>query len=114
MKLRNLDLFICGTIAIFVSIDGRVFIIECDSSSFNLFSENDLEVANVMVFSDNDIYLYLAHSRNAIDTSYMIKLINIALDNNLEVFDNDLELLKLGMGKITKEDFKKFLEKRGF
>ena len=111
MKLRNLDLFICGTIAIFVSIDGRVFIIECDSSSFNLFSENDLEVANVMVFSDNDVYVYLAHT---IDTSYMIKLINIALDNNLEVFDNDLELLELNMGKITKEDFKKFLEKRGF
>lgn len=112
MKLRNLDLFICGTIAIFVPVDGRVFIIECDSSSFNLFSEKDLEISNVMVFSDNDVYVYLSHARNTIDTSYMIELINIALDNHLEVFDNDLEILNLGLGKITKKDFKKILESR--
>lgn len=112
MKLKNLDLFVCGTIGIFVSIDGRVFIIECDSSSLDLFIVNDIEVTNVMVFSDNDVYVYLAHSRNTIETSCMIELINIAFDNNLDVFDNDLELLKLGLGKITKEDFQKFLESR--
>lgn len=112
MKLRNLDLFNYGKIAIFVSIEGRVFTIECDSSSFDLFSENDLEVANVMVFHDNDVYLYLAHSRNTIDTSYMVQLVNIAFDNNLGIFDNDLEILNLGSGKITKKDFKKFLESR--
>lgn len=102
MKLRNLDLFNSGKIAIFVSIEGRVFIIECDSSSFNQFFQNDLEVANVMVFHDDDVYVYLAHSR---DTSHMVELVNIAFDNNLGVFDNDLEISNLGGGKITKEDF---------
>ena len=111
MKLRNLDLFNIGTIAIFVSIERRVFVIECDSSSFDIFSENDLEVANVMVFNDDDVYIYLAHSRNTIDTSHMIELINIAFYNILRVFDSDLEI-ELGSGKITKEDFKKFLESR--
>lgn len=112
MKLRNLDLFNNGTIAIFVSIEGRVFVIECDSSFFNQFFQNDLEVANVMVFRDNVVYVYLAHSRNMIDTSHMVELVNIAFDNNLGIFDNDLENFELGSGKITKEDFKKFLESR--
>lgn len=109
MKLRNLDLYNNGIISVFVSIESRVFVIECDNSSFNLFLKKDLEVANIMVFDNNDVYVHLAHMNN---TFYMIELVNIALDNNLEVFDNDLEIFNLFPCKVSKEDFKNFLESR--
>lgn len=95
MKLKNLNLY-SDNITIFTGIYDDVFLVNCNRSTFLEIKNSHLEVDEITVLSNNDVYIYSSLK------NYNVRFIVKAFDTGLTVLNSKAEI-------ITKDDFFNYL-----
>lgn len=95
MKLKNLDLY-SDNITIFTAVYDDVFLVKCNSSTFQEIKNSHLEVDGIAVFVNNAVHIYSSIK------NYNVRFVMKAFDLGLTVMNTNLK-------EITKDDFVSYL-----
>lgn len=95
MKLKNLNLY-SDNITIFTAVYDEVFLVKCTRSTFQEIKNSHLEVDEITVLGNNDVYIYSS-----------IKNHNVCFVS--KAFDTGLPVLNAKTEEITKDDFFNYL-----
>lgn len=99
MKLGNLNLY-SDNITIFIVVYDEVFLVKCNRSTFQDIKNSHLEVDEITVLANNDIYIY------SVQKNYNVCFVSKAFDTGLPVMNAKAE-------EITKDDFFNYLNNKG-
>lgn len=95
MKLKNLNLY-SDNITIFTVIYDDVFLVKCNRSTFQEIKNSHLEVDEITVLANNDVYIYSSVK------NYNVRFV-------VKAFDTGLTVLNAKAEEITKDDFFNYL-----
>ena len=94
MKLKNLNLH-SDNITIFTVVYDDVFLVKCNSSTFQEIKNSHLEVDDIVV-SNNNVHIYSSIK------NYNVRFV-------MKAFDTGLTVLNAKAKEITKDDFVSYL-----
>lgn len=95
MKLKNLNLY-SDNITIFTVVYDDVFLVKCNSSTFQEIKNFHLEVDGIAVFANNDVHIYSSIK------NYNVRFV-------MKAFDLGLTVMNTSVKEITKDDFVNYL-----
>lgn len=95
MQLKNLNLH-SDNITIFTVVYDDVFLVKCNSSTFQEIKNSHLEVDDITVFANNDVHIYSSIK------NYNVRFV-------MKAFDTGLTVLNAKAEEITKDDFVSYL-----
>lgn len=95
MKLKNLNLY-SDNITIFTLVYDDVFLVKCNRSTFQEIKNSHLEVDEISVLANNDVYIY------SVLKNYNVRFV-------MKAFDTGLQVMNAKVDEITKDDFFNYL-----
>lgn len=95
MKLKNLNLY-SDNITIFTAVYDDVFLVKCNSSTFQEIKNSHLEVDEISVFVNSDVHIYSSIK------NYNVRFL-------MKAFDLGLPVMNTNVKEITKDDFVNYL-----
>lgn len=95
MKLGNLNLY-SDNITIFTAVYDELILVKCNRSTFQEIKNSRLEIDEITVLANNDIYIY------SMQKNYNVRFVSKAFDTGLTVLNAKAE-------EITKDDFFNYL-----
>lgn len=96
MKLKNLNLYSDNITIFTVVYDDDVFLVKCNRSTFQEIKNSHLEVDEITVLANNDVYIYSSVK------NYNVRFV-------VKAFDTGLTVLNAKAEEITKDDFFNYL-----
>lgn len=93
MKLKKFNLY-SDNITIFTAVYDDVFLVKCNSSTFQEIKNSHLEVDEITVFANNAVHIYIKN--------YNVRFV-------MKAFDTGLTVLNAKAEEITKDDFVSYL-----
>lgn len=95
MKLKNLNLY-SDNITIIIPVYDDLFIVKCNRTNFYEIKNYHLEVDEIIISANNDVYIYSALK------NYNVRFV-------IKAFDKSLTVMTANVNDVSKDDFLNYL-----